>query len=79
MVIEQFFTLTVVVDTQIYTCDKNGIEVFTHFVPMSISYTIVSSLQHVTVEEIWVKLTKDLHIIFITSCESIIISNLKIF
>ena len=44
MVIEQFFILTVVVVTQIYTCDKNGIEVFTHFVPMSISYTIVSSL-----------------------------------
>lgn len=44
MVIEQFFILIAVVVTQIYTCDKNGIEVFTHFVPMSISYTIVNSL-----------------------------------
>lgn len=44
MLIEQFSILIAVVVTQIYTCDKNGIEVFTHFVPMSISYTIVNSL-----------------------------------
>lgn len=43
MVIEQFFILIVVV-TQIYSCDKNGIEVFTHSVSMSISYTVVNSL-----------------------------------